>query len=411
MDSQWTAVFAGALLASMALLGSRVERLPLTPALIYLVIGWLIGPAVLDWFQLDLLAHIGALKDICELVVLLSLFAVGLKLTVPSPQRAARAGLRLATATMVLTIALLSAAVHTLAGFEWPQALLLAAILAPTDPVLASDVQTRHPDDRDMVRYALSSEGGLNDGTAFPFVVLGIALLAQPFTLELATGWLFRDVVWAVGGGVAVGYATGFAFARTVQRWLPRGRDLERAGGFLLLGVMGVTYGLANLLGWNAFLAVFFAAIAIRRVDRSTPQAQDVGPSLMGFNEQMERIAELCVVVAVGIALSGGTWSLEGLGVAALLLVLVRPVSVWLTLPGGLRKSLPWRLFAWFGIRGVGSLYYLFFALDSAALGNADVRFTQCVVSVIAVSVVVHGVSGAPFMLWYDSRRVSASRP
>ncbi len=411
MDPQWAAVFAGALLASMALLGPRVDQLPLSPALIYLVIGWSIGPAALDWVRLDLLADVDMLKSICELVVLLSLFAVGLKLSVPAPPRAARVGLRLATATMVLTIALLSAAVHFLADFGWPLAILLAAILAPTDPVLASDVQSRHPEDRDLVRYALSSEGGLNDGTAFPFVVLGIVLLAQPLTLDLAMHWLLRDVVWAVGAGIMVGYFTGFAFARTVPRWLPQRHELEHAGGFLLLAVMAVAYGVALLLGGYAFLAVFFAAIAVRRVDRSTPQAQDVGPSLMGFNEQMERIAELCVVVAVGIALSGGTWSIEGLGVAALLLVVVRPVSVWLTLPGGVRLSMPWRLFAWFGIRGIGSLYYLFFALQSAALESADVRITQCVVSVVAVSIVVHGVSGAPFMRWYDSRRMRASRP
>ena len=167
----------GAVLLALAVCEQAVRRLPLSPALIYLLAGLLAGWVFGAPAPRTLIEQAPALVATIELAVLISLFAVGVRLRVPPTWKAWRVALLMAGPGMVVTIALATAAAVLVLGLPWPAALLLAAILAPTDPVLASEVQIRSERERDAVRLSLSAEGGLNDGSALPAVMLALGAL------------------------------------------------------------------------------------------------------------------------------------------------------------------------------------------------------------------------------------------
>ncbi len=175
--------------------------------MLYLAAGYGIGPAGWALMAPDPLTYSAILERVAEVAVLISLFAVGLKLGLPLSDRGWRLPVRLAVVSMTLTVALIAAIGMLGLGLSLGEAVLLGAILAPTDPVLASDVQVVEASDRDRLRFSLTGEGGLNDGAAFPFVMLGLLGLH-----ELGTGgwrWLAIDVLWAIAGGLFIGGALG----------------------------------------------------------------------------------------------------------------------------------------------------------------------------------------------------------
>jgi sodium/hydrogen antiporter len=167
------ALIVACLLILMALSGSVLKHLPLSTAMFYLPVGLAIGPLWFGLAHFHPIADAKLLEHLTEFVVVVSLFSVGLKLSVELDDRRWLLPLRLAVGSMVLTVGLIALAGVAL-GLPLGAAVLLGAILAPTDPVLASDVQVSDPQDRSRLRVALTGEGGLNDGTAFPFVMLGL---------------------------------------------------------------------------------------------------------------------------------------------------------------------------------------------------------------------------------------------
>src|SRR4051812_42631655 len=203
-----------ALLLLMALLGSLVKRLPLSMAMLYLLIGVALGPMGAGLVAVDPLRHAAVLEPILEVGVLISLFSAGLKLRAPVSDLRWKLPIRLAVGAMLLSIALLAFTSVALLGLPVGAAVVLAAILAPTDPVLASDVQVEHPGDEHQVRFALTGEAGLNDGIAFPFVMLGLGLMGLHALGPYGVRWLALDVAWALAAGIAVGWLLGTAVAR-----------------------------------------------------------------------------------------------------------------------------------------------------------------------------------------------------
>jgi NhaP-type Na+/H+ or K+/H+ antiporter len=296
------------------------------------------------------------------------------------------------------------------------EALVLGAILAPTDPVLASDVQLRSPQDRDTLRFALTGEGGLNDGTAFPVVLLGLGLMGLYDLGAHGLRWLALDVLWGTAGGLGIGYLVGMAVAHGV-RWLrARRQDAVMFDEFLLLGVIGLSYGVAQAAHTLGFLAVFAAGLALRRADdihATSLQMADkppLTPSMLNVNEQLERIVEVAIVLLVGAMISTGYWSAQGLLLSALLFLVIRPLSVWLGVIGDPAARAPRRMLAWFGIRGIGSVYYAVYVAGHEIRYGTAVELISCVFTVIAASIVVHGISAAPLMELYQRRR-GQSRP
>jgi NhaP-type Na+/H+ or K+/H+ antiporter len=304
MLTAWCLVI-GLLLIGMGLTDTMRRDLPFSASALYLLAGWLIGPQVGGLLHLDLFGDARLIEVLTEAAVLISLFAVGMRLRVRLTDRLWLTPLLLATVAMLLTIGAMTV-VNVSLGLSLGAALLLAAVLSPTDPVLASDVQVDNPDDRDRLRFGLSGEGGLNDGTAFPFVMLGLGCLGLH---ELGTGawrWWSVDLLWGVGGGLALGWVLGWSFSHMV---LHLRREREQAFGmesFLTLGLIALTYGLALTLHTYGFLAVFVAGLAVRAVeytesDRQPRATKDASPKtsaymarvVLAFALDIERFAEL----------------------------------------------------------------------------------------------------------------------
>jgi sodium/hydrogen antiporter len=359
-----------------------------------------------------------------EVAVLISLFSAGIKMPVPFSLSRWRAPVLLATASMAVSVALVAAFAVWALGLPLGAGILLGAIVAPTDPVLATDVQIRHPGDRDLLRFNLTCEAGMNDGSAFPFVVLGLGLLGLHDLGDFGLRWMLVDVLWATVGGIAIGVAAGSALGHLASRL--RGIPLRQTllDDFLGLGLIGAVYGIAVLLHTWGFLAVFFAAVALRQTElrlareqcqidpTPTPGAASarqqplpepleettVSAGSLVFKEHLERLSELVLVLLVGGSLFVNSWSWPAVLLALFLFFVARPLSVLLAL-GAART--PWRrqaMVGWFGVRGIGSLYYLMYAIQHGLPEPLALQMVQMTLIVITLSILLHGISVKPLM-------------
>jgi NhaP-type Na+/H+ or K+/H+ antiporter len=410
----------GAVLLGMCLLELHVTRLPLSPAIVYLAVGWVAGWMVQD--KLALLATAPARADllviVTEIAVLISLFAVGLQLRLPWTVKTWRVALVLAGGTMVATVALATVAgAWLMPGLGWAGALLLAGILAPTDPVLASEVQIRSRDDRYAVRVALTAEGGLNDGTALPVVMLALGLLGIGDLGPGGTRWLWHDLVWPIAGGALLGWGFGRALGRAVHALQRRGHGLGW-DELMYLGIITVAYGLSRLTDTSAFLFVFAAALGLSRrslqvvasLARAGVEPDELTDRLLGFGHRCGRLAEVVMVLLLGFAMPWVQWRGEPLAYAALLIGVIRPLSVFLTIPSRALPGPQRRIVAWFGIRGVGSLFYLALVFDAGLPPTLAADLMNATLPAIALSILLHGVSATPLMALHRRRRVLHER-
>ncbi|HZY20427.1 MAG TPA: cation:proton antiporter [Ramlibacter sp.] len=430
-------ILIGVLLIVMALASTALPRLPLSTAMLYLAVGVAVSPVGLGWARFGPLTHTVLLERLTEVVVLVSLFTAGLKLSHGLKDRRWLLPLRLATLSMLVTVGCIALVAWGLLGLPPGAAILLGGMLAPTDPVLASDVQVQAPDDRDQLRFALTGEGGLNDGTAFPFVMLGLGLLGLHELGELGWRWVAVDLLWAAAAGLGIGAGLGFVTGRLV---LYLRREHEEAVGmddFIAMGLIGLAYGTAVLAHAYGFLAVFAAGVALRHLvqqqssspeesrsaveqavavpDRTAAQSIAVDPkhapaymahAVLGFNEQVERIGEVAAVVVIGALLWAVQWGQVPWWFVALLLLGIRPLSVRIGLAGSGISGSRRRLTAWFGIRGIGSLYYLMYAVNHGLPADLAGQLTAITLAVVVTSIVVHGISVTPLMAAYERRTV-----
>ncbi|MBA2964049.1 MULTISPECIES: cation:proton antiporter [Ramlibacter] len=437
-------VLIGLLLIVLALAGTVLARLPLSTAMLYLAVGVAVSPLGLGWIQAGPLSHTVLLERLTEVVVLVSLFTAGLKLSHGLGDRRWLEPLRLATTSMVVTIACIAAAGHFLLGLSVGAAVLLGGLLAPTDPVLASDVQVQEPGDQDQVRFALTGEGGLNDGTAFPFVMLGLGLLGLHDLGAWGWRWIAVDFAWAIAAGIGIGAVLGIATGRLVLYLRREHKEAVGLDDFLALGLIALAYGTAVLAHAYGFLAVFAAGVALRRLvqeqgespastQRAVEQAAAtpdrhvadkmavdrrhapafMAHAVLGFNQQLERIGEVAVVVTIGSLLWAVEWQPAAWWFVPLLLLVIRPLSVALGLAGARVGHTRRLLLGWFGIRGIGSLYYLAYAINHGLDPQLAARLSGLTLAVVVASIVLHGVSVTPLMAAYErrSRRGDRVRP
>lgn len=398
-------LLTGAALLLMAFAQRPLMPLPVTPAMLYLLLG--AGAGALFGapgdFQLQQAAP--ALQVLLELALLVSLFAVGLRLRSAPGWRSWRVALVLAGPAMLVSIALAAAVAVALFGWSWPMALLLGAILAPTDPVLASDVQVVSEHDRDALRVSLTAEGALNDGTALPVVMAALWLLQHD------VGDVGADEVaallWPVGGGALVGIGAGWLLGLAIRARVRRGDPLMR-DELLTAGGVALSYGLALATQTSSFVVAFLLAVTLLqplRRDPVTPSESPLAERLHAFGARIERLAEALSVLAVGVGLSLVAWSVPLVLFALACAFVVRPLSVlavlWpLPMPAHQRH-----LIAWFGIRGVGSLYYLAHALAHGVSGTMAAQLLDVTLATVAASIVLHGLSVTRAMQAYRARR------
>ncbi len=426
-------IVIGALFAGIAFSRTLISRLPLTTAVLYFAAGYVLGPRVLGAIQIDLVRDSEVLERLAEIAMLGALFTAGLKLRVPLSDARWRAAARLAFGSMACTIAMVATAGVVFMGLPAGAAILLGSIVAPTDPVLASEVQVEHAFDASRLRFALTGEAGLNDGGTFPFVMLGLGMM---HLTDLGAGgwrWILLDLVWGPLGGLAIGAALGVL----VSRYILHLRIVHRValGGhdYIALGLMALCYGVSQLCQTYGFIAVFAAGYAMRWVEmeHGTDEPVRLNPSvvaatsdstaelsadpnsagmfltqgILAFNEHFERMAEFTMVTIFGILFSFQPAPANAGWFLVFLFLLVRPLSVELALVG---SGLPLRervLIGWFGIRGVGSLYYLVYAINRGLPGaHADV-ILRLTLFVVAASIWVHGISATPIMRRYGDMR------
>lgn len=432
MEFATWSLIVGVLLIVLALSGTVLSRLPVSTAMLYLLVGIAVSPWGLDLLSASPRKHTVLLERLTEVVVLVSLFTAGLKLSPGLGDRRWVLPLRLALVSMVITVAAIAGAAWMFLGWPLGACVLLGAILAPTDPVLASDVQVRRPGDRDRLRFALTGEGGLNDGTAFPFVLLGLGLLGSHDIGDYGWRWLAVDTLWASLMGPVLGALLGLAIGRLVLYLRREHKEAVGLDDFLAMGLVALSYGAAQVMHANGFLAVFAAGVALRQLeqsqqpressrhaveearadpDKTVADAVAVDPqhapsfmtqAVLGFNEQLERIGEVTVVITIGAMLWAVHWHAAAWWLVPLLLLLIRPVSVALGLWRSQSSSGQRLLIGWFGVRGVGSLFYLMYAINHGVAGDLADQLTALTLSVVVTSILLHGISVTPLMAAYE---------
>jgi NhaP-type Na+/H+ or K+/H+ antiporter len=433
MEFALWSLIVGVLLILMALSATVLKRLPLSTAMLYLGVGIAVSPWWLDLLHVHPLRHTVLLERLAEIVVLLSLFTAGLKLSPGLRDRRWALPVRLALTSMVVTVALVAAAAWLFLGLPLGACILLGAVLAPTDPVLASEVQLQDPKDADQLRFALTGEGGLNDGTAFPFVMLGLGLLGHHELGAMAWRWWAVDVAWATAAGLGSGALLGLAVGRLVLYLRREHKEAVGLDDFLALGLVALSYGAALLIHAYGFLAVFAAGVALRQLEQSQSSGASHGAveramahpdrrvadtvavdphhapafmaqAVLGFNQQAERIGEVAIVILIGALLWAVSWPAQLWWFVPLLLLLVRPLSVAVGLAGSRASRGQRWLTGWFGIRGVGSLYYLAYALNHGVSGPLAETLLALTLGVVISSIVLHGISVTPLMAAYERR-------
>ncbi|MGN9767069.1 cation:proton antiporter [Micromonospora sp. SD12] len=412
VDVAFAVVGLGALLAGI--LPRVLERRPLSMPIAFLGLGMLVFALPVGLPNPDPLAYPDVATHLTEIGVIVALMGAGLKIDRPFSWRRWSSTWRLLAVAMPLCIAAVALLGWWWAGLVPAAALLLAAALAPTDPVLAADVQVGEPNDEedseDEVRFALTSEAGLNDGLAFPFVYAAIAIATTSLAPADWLGhWFGVDVLWKVGAGVAGGWLVGWLLGKLFFRAPSELRLARHSEGFLALAATFLAYGLVELVSGYGFLAVFVAARAIRAAERT----HEFHSVLHDFAEQVERLLTVLLLLLFGGAVVGGllgplTWPAAAVGLA--LLFLVRPLIGWLSLRGAPGRPAEHWVIALFGIRGVGSFYYVAYATTKADFPQADLIWAT-VGLVVIVSVVVHGVAATPVMQLLDRAGQRTSDP
>lgn len=415
----------GVLMLARGLAATTIARSPFTSAIVYLAVGLMLGPTGFDILNFDPLKQSGLLQLLTEIAVLISLFSAGVKMPVPFTLKRWSAPIRLAWVSMSITVLLVAAFSCWVLHLPLGVGILLGGILAPTDPVLATDVQVRHAGDRDQLRFMLTCEAGMNDGSAFPFVMLGLGMLGLHDLGAHSWHWAVFDVLWATAAAVAIGVAGGAALAWLgwqLRAYEPKHDVLDDLAG---LGLIALVYGVSLLLHAWGFLAVFFAGVALRQTelilagapkdrhgllepDTSKSEAAaasatheappTVSAESLVFKEHLERLSELTLVLLLGGMLSLDDWTWKALATAAFLFLVARPVSVMAGLAGSHTELHTRALTAWFGVRGIGSIYYLMFAIEHGLPSAYAQDLTAIVLTAVMLSILVHGTSVKPLM-------------
>ena len=351
----------------------------------------------------------GTWEVVAELTVIVALFGTGLRIDdLPSLARWGPT-IRLLAVAMPLTILAVALMGHTLAGMTVAGAILLGAVMAPTDPVLAGDVQVGPPLEggEHPVRFALTTEAALNDGLAFPFVYLGLAVAAQGLDPSgWGAQWLAVDVGWRIAVGTVAGIALGWLLGQ-VLFVLPRGAALaDTTSGVVALAGVLLIYGATELVEGYGFIAVAVAGLALRRVEAH----HEFHRRLHDFTEAVEHALTAVLLVALGAALPtllGGLTAADA-GLALALILVVRPAVGWLSLMGARLGSRERWVVAIWGVRGVGSIYYLAYAAGKVEFWD-EARLWALVGFAILVSTLLHGFTAGLAMQGLGRRR--AGRP
>lgn len=397
-------LFVGLAVFAAVVALSRQRNRAFSPAMVYLLMGFIAAALVralgVAWLGPEEDSQV--IERLSEFAVIVALFGAGLKLDRPLRWRDWTSTARLIVIVMPLTITAVAVFGTAVMGLSIGAAIVLGAALAPTDPVLASDVQVGPPGEESRERepqFALTSEAGLNDGIAFPFVILGLLVATEGGTGWLGK-WIVVDVVYAAAVGIALGAAGGYVIAAGA-RWLRvRGWLLAQFDGWLSLAVVLAVYGAVELAGGYGFLAAFASGLAFRRHEMAVESHGRVHAGAA----TVEKITELTLVLLLGSLVTWAGLAAPGLAgwlLVPLLLLVIRPLATltaFVRSPATLRER---AFVGWFGIRGIGSLYYAAAVIQAGVLAEAEaIRVFWSVVVLTGVSILVHGLTATSLTRW-----------
>lgn len=391
----------GAMILIGAWLPLLLKKLPLSLPIICLGLGALLS--LTPWLRTnpEALSHNRLLEQLNESVVLIALMGAGLRLDRKFGWRRWGSTWRLLLLVMPLTMLPIFAVAHYALGLSVAAAVLLAGALAPTDPVLAADVQTGPPASGEdgETRFALTSEAGLNDGLAFPFILLALAI--QMHDIDWGH-WLLVDFLGDLAIGSAIGIAVGWVAGYLMFR-LPTWKLSDTGDGLIGVGVTLLVYGFTTLIHGNGFVAVFVAALTIR----STRPDDEFHGAMAEFSGQIERLLLVIVMLTLGWAIGRGllaslTWG--GALLAAAIILVFRPLATLIGFIGSTAKLPSKHLIGFFGIRGIGTLFYLQYALNRADFAEHPQIWAIAGTTVLG-SILIHGVSSTPLMAKADALR------
>jgi len=394
---------AGLLALAAAIVPKLVADRPFSVPLVMLIAGIVLGvlplPAPYGNGWSDPAAHLEGVESFTQVGILVALAGAGLSVDRPFGLKRWGSTWRLLALTMPLSILAIAALGYWWLALAPGVALLLAAALAPTDPVLAGDIGVPHPDvEPDLarnneIRFTLTTEAGLNDGLAMPFVLLGLAMAGSRPNLDLS--WVLVDLLLPVATGAVLGLVAGRGLGWAIFRTSSdRLRLAEYGDGLVLLALAFLPYALAELAHGNGFVAVFTAAVCVRKLERE----HDYHGVLHAFGHQLERLFVPLALLGLGLAIGDGL--LLGLRplevvIAVVAVLVVRPVIGWVSLLGSSAGRPATLAIAFFGVRGIGTLYYLAYAINRLPVEHQDVLWRVGALAV-AVSVLVHGILAEP---------------
>lgn len=404
--------FAGvAVFAAIGALSHQRER-AFSASLVYLGFG-LAAAAIINLLGvrwIDPFEDAAVIEHLAEFAVIVALFGTGLKLERVLDPRTWGSVARLLAVVMPLTIGAITLFGTAIMGLSLGAAIILGAVLAPTDPVLAGDVGVGPPGEEDEhePNFALTAEAGLNDGLAFPFVFLGAFVVAAEGSdwTGWVGEWLLADLLYAVLVGVALGAAGGYAIAAAILRLRDRRLFIQALDGWVALGAVLLVYGVAEIAGAYGFLAVFAAGVAFRRFEHGHEMNRRVHDGA----DVIEKFCELGLILLLGslVTVSGvSEVGATGWLLIAVLLLVIRPAATLLAFVRSGTAPRERLFIAWFGVRGIGSLYYVAVALGMGILSLDEARtLFWTVAACIVASVIVHGVTATAL-----SRRLLAEGP
>lgn len=407
MDAQYQALLGlGILVLLVTWLPLLLRHLPLSLPIVCVALGFVLqqlgvfGDAV-QRLSTSRVPEVGA-----QLVVLIALMGAGLKIDRPFGWRSWATTWRLLGIGMPLMIVTTTLLAAQWAGFGWSAALLIAALLAPIDPVLASDVEVGPPGtgEEGEVRFGLTAEAGLNDGLAFPFVQLAIALAGGTL---IDMRWLGFHFLLKIVLAVGCGWLLGKLFGMLVFR-LPRLRISNTGDGLAVLGITLLSFVLTETAGGYGFVAVFITALTVR----ATKWHSDFNRAMTDFASQIERLLAMMLLVLFGAALATGTLdalTLRDAVFGLVLLLIVRPITAWIGLLRSPHPMISRATTAFFGIRGIGTLFYLLYALNRAEFAQSQ-RIVALVTFVVLCSILLHGLTSTPVMEHLDRIHASMER-
>ncbi|MCT4714429.1 cation:proton antiporter [Enterobacteriaceae bacterium H18W14] len=429
----WTAA-SGALLLLMSLSYGWISRSVVPLFGLYLLVGIVCGPWVLNLLNIDIFKYSTIIAHVSEVAMAASLFMTGLKIRMPFRSAGWKMGVLLAGPAMLLTVGSIMLAAHYLLGMNWPISLAFAAIIAPTDPVLASLIAINDARDDDSLRLSLSTEAGMNDGTALPLLALALmfANSGGEITSPEIAHWFTIEVVWALVAGVVIGYLLGHAVGLMATHFRYTQREFA-SSDFIALSLIALSYAIALALGASGFLAAFAAGVGLRRaeikVQRHFPEEREeengtalpaetmVNPhqrhafsettrvksmglvigDALSFGDTVERLFAATLIIILGITLAQH-WQPDGLLMAALLFVVIRPLAVYAVTWGVSTPAYQRMAISWLGIRGIGSLNYIAYAWMHGMRGDEANYMMDCALTLVVASVIVHGISVNPLM-------------